>query len=72
LARTEGIFTEPAGGVSVAILKKMVEARKIDKNDSVICYVTGNGLKTTEVMMEVLSKPQTMQADVAKISALVR
>jgi threonine synthase len=72
LAQTEGIFTEPAGGVSVSVLKKMVEARKIDKNDSVICYVTGNGLKTTEVMMEVLSKPHTMQADIAKISALVR
>lgn len=72
LARTEGIFTEPAGGVSVAVLKKMVEAGKIDKNDSVVCYVTGNGLKTTEVMMEVLQKPQTMQADVAKIAALVR
>ncbi len=72
LAKTEGIFTEPAGGVSVAVLKKMVDSGKIDKNDSVICYVTGNGLKTTEVMMEVLSKPQTMQADVAKIAALVR
>ncbi len=72
LARTEGIFTEPAGGVSVAVLKKMIEAGKVDKNDSIICYVTGNGLKTTEVMMEVLSKPQTMQADVTKISALVR
>ncbi len=72
LAKTEGIFTEPAGGVSVAVLKKMVETGKIDKNDSVICYVTGNGLKTTEVMMEVLSKPQTMQADVTKIAALVR
>ncbi|MGI0047418.1 MAG: threonine synthase [Nitrosotalea sp.] len=71
LARTEGIFTEPAGGVSVAVLKKMIEAGKIDKNDSVVCYVTGNGLKTTEVMMEVLTKPQTMQADVAKIAALV-
>ncbi len=72
LARTEGIFTEPAGGVSVAVLKKMIEAGKIDKNDSVICYVTGNGLKTTEVMMEVLSKPQTVQADISKIAALVR
>jgi threonine synthase len=72
LARTEGIFTEPAGGVSVAVLKKMIETGKIDKNDSVICYVTGNGLKTTEVMMEVLSKPQTMQADISKIAALVR
>ncbi len=72
LARTEGIFTEPAGGVSIAVLKKLVEEGKIDKNDSTICYVTGNGLKTTEVMMEVLPKPQVMQADVAKIAALVR
>ena len=72
LARTEGIFTEPAGGVSVAVLKKMVEEGKIDKNDSTICYVTGNGLKATEVLMEVLSKPKVMQADVSKISVLVR
>jgi len=72
LARTEGIFTEPAGGVSVAVLKKMVEERKIDKNDSTVCYVTGNGLKTTEVLMEILSKPETMQADITKISAMVR
>jgi threonine synthase len=72
LARTEGIFTEPAGGVAVAVLKKLVEERKIDKNDSTICYVTGNGLKATEVLMEVLSKPETIQADIAKISALVR
>ena len=72
LAKTEGIFTEPAGGVSVAVLKKMVEERKIDKNDSTICYVTGNGLKATEVLMEVLPKPQVMQKDVAKISAMVK
>ncbi|MGI0082282.1 MAG: threonine synthase [Nitrosopumilaceae archaeon] len=72
LAKTEGIFTEPAGGVSVAVLKKMIEERKIDKNDSTICYVTGNGLKATEVLMEVLSKPEVMQADIAKISAMVR
>ena len=72
LAKTEGIFTEPAGGVSVAVLKKMVDEGKIDKNDCTICYVTGNGLKATEVIMEVLSKPQTMQADIAKISAMVR
>ena len=72
LAKTEGIFTEPAGGVSVAVLKKMVEQGKIDKNDTTICYVTGNGLKTTEVLMEVLPKPQIMPADAAKISAMVR
>jgi threonine synthase len=72
LARTEGIFTEPAGGVSVAVLKKMVEDGKIDKNETTVCYVTGNGLKATESIMEVLSKPQVMQADIAKISAVVK
>ena len=59
--------------VSIArVLQKLVEERKIDKNDSTICYVTGNGLKATEVLMEVLSKPETIQADITKISALVR
>ena len=72
LAQTEGVFTEPAGGVSVAILKKMVEDGKIDKNDTTICYVTGNGLKATESLMEVLQKPQVMQPDIAQISARVR
>jgi threonine synthase len=72
LARTEGIFTEPAGGVAVAVLKKLVEDGKIDKNDNTICYVTGNGLKATESLMEVLPKPEVMQADIAKISAVVR
>ena len=72
LAKTEGIFTEPAGGVAVAVLKKLVEDGKIDKNDNTICYVTGNGLKATEALMEILPKPEVMQADISKISAMVR
>ena len=72
LAKTEGIFTEPAGGVSVAVLKKMVEQGQIDKNEITVCYVTGNGLKATESLMEVLPKPEVMQPDIAKISAVVR
>nr|NIM25178.1 threonine synthase [Nitrosopumilaceae archaeon]NIP09211.1 threonine synthase [Nitrosopumilaceae archaeon]NIS95701.1 threonine synthase [Nitrosopumilaceae archaeon] len=71
LAQTEGIFTEPAGGVSVSVLQKMVEQGKIDKDDKVVCYVTGNGLKATESIMEVLKKPEVLKADVAEISAVV-
>ena len=71
LARTEGIFTEPAGGVSLAVLQKMIEQGKIDKNDKVVCYVTGNGLKATESIMTVLQKPKVMKADIAEISAVV-
>ena len=49
----------------------MVEEGKIDKNETTICYVTGNGLKATESIMSVLTKPKVMQADVAKISAVI-
>ena len=72
LAKTEGIFTEPAGGVSVAVLKKLVDDEKIDKDETIVCYVTGNGLKSIDVIMEVLPKPNVMQADVEKISAVVK
>ena len=50
----------------------VVDDGKIDKNETTVCYVTGNGLKATESIMQVLTKPQVMQADVAKISAVVR
>ncbi len=71
LAKTEGIFTEPAGGVSVAVLQKMAEQGKIDPDEKVVCYVTGNGLKTTESIMSVLQKPAVMNADIGEISAVV-
>ena len=45
LARTEGIFTEPAGGTTVAGLKKLVESGHIQPDERVVVYVTGNGLK---------------------------
>lgn len=50
LARTEGIFAEPAGGVTIACLKKMAESGVIDKDETVVCYITGNGLKTSEAL----------------------
>lgn len=71
LAKTEGVFTEPAGGVAVAMLKKMAEQNMIDSSDSVVCYVTGNGLKATEAVMESLQKPQTVKADAHAIIAEV-
>jgi len=71
LAKTEGIFTEPAGGVSISVLQKMVEQGKIDKNDKVVCYVTGNGLKATESIMSILKKPKTMKAEISEIAAVV-
>ena len=72
LAKTEGIFTEPAGGVSVAVLSKMVQEGTISRDDLTVCYVTGNGLKATDSIMSVLSKPAVMRPDVAEIAAVIK
>ncbi len=57
LAKTEGIFTEPAGGVTIAVLKKLVESGDISPDEKVVCYVTGNGLKATEAVLPHIPKP---------------
>lgn len=72
LCRTEGIFTEPAGGVSVAVLQKLLDAGKIDRDSNVVCYVTGNGLKSTEAITEILPKPSIIKPDVQLVSAMIR
>jgi len=50
LARTEGIFTEPAGGVTIATLAKLAREGLISPSERVVAYVTGHGLKAPEVM----------------------
>lgn len=50
LARTEGIFTETAGGVTVAATKKLIDAGAIRRDEPVVICVTGNGLKTPEAL----------------------
>ncbi len=72
LAKTEGIFTEPAGGVAIAALKKLVQDGKIDRNESVTCYVTSNGLKATEVINNIIPKPKIVKPDIAHVSTIVR
>ncbi len=52
LARTEGIFTETAGGVTVAAAKKLIDAGAIPRDESVVICVTGNGLKTPDALYD--------------------
>lgn len=49
LAETEGILSEPAGGVVVAGLKQLVADGRIRRDETVVICITGNGLKTTEL-----------------------
>ena len=46
LAETEGIFTEPAGGVTVAATKQLIERGAIPRDESIVICITGNGYKT--------------------------
>jgi threonine synthase len=48
LAQTTGIFTEAAGGVTVAVLRKLAERGDIDPSERVVAYITGEGLKTLD------------------------
>ncbi len=57
LARTEGIFTETAGGVTVACLKKLAAAGKIRPDEVTVAYITGNGLKTQEAVVDHVVRP---------------
>src|SRR5205807_5024889 len=50
LARTEGIFTETAGGVTIGVLAKLARAGRWKGNEVVVAYVTGHGLKTADVI----------------------
>jgi threonine synthase len=52
LAETEGILTETAGGVTLAALRQAIENGTIKRDDEVVLVITGNGLKTLDVIVD--------------------
>lgn len=52
LAETTGVFTETAGGVTIATLSKLAAAGRIDPTERVVAYITGDGLKTLDATRE--------------------
>jgi len=65
LARTEGIFAETAGGVTVACLKKLVESKSLDPKAVTVAFITGTGLKTQEAVMAGLKEVKVILPNLA-------
>jgi threonine synthase len=70
LARTEGIFTEPAGGTTVAGLKKLSESGYIKRDERVVVYVTGNGLKAQDTLLKSLQRPPVIKPMLSEFEQL--
>jgi threonine synthase len=72
LARTEGVFAETAGGVTVAVARKLIEQGRIPREEEVVICITGNGLKTQDAVAECVRKPAHIKPSLAEFDALVR
>ncbi len=70
LASTEGIFTETAGGVTIASLKQLVQTGTIRPDEVTVAYITGNGLKTLDAVQGKVSRPHIIQAKLQDFKAL--
>ena len=57
LAATEGIFTETAGGVTLAATKKLIESGNISRDERIVVAITGNGFKTIEAIENKMDEP---------------
>lgn len=69
LARTEGIFTETAGGVTVWTAKKLAEQGRFGENDTVVIAITGNGLKTLEAVEGKLVETIPIQPNLSSLES---
>jgi threonine synthase len=69
LARTEGIFAETAGGVTVATLKKLVETGQLDPEAETVVFNTGDGLKTLDAVADRVGPAATIEPTYAAFTA---
>src|ERR671937_710389 len=71
LARTEGIFAETAGGVTVAVLQRLAEQGVLRRDETIVAYITGNGLKTPDAVAGTLPEPLSVAPSVEALEAVI-
>jgi threonine synthase len=72
LARTEGVFAETAGGVTVATTKKLVEAGTLDPDAETVLLITGDGLKTLDAVSGRIGPTATVPSTSAAVREALR
>ena len=71
LAESEGIFAETAGGVVIAGLKRLVESGRVDRDELVVAFITGAGLKTQEAVVDKINKALHIAPTVASFEEAI-
>ncbi len=71
LAETEGIFTETAGGVTLGCARKLYKSGRILPDETTILCITGNGLKTTDVLVDQYEEEQPIAPKLAEFEKLL-
>ena len=71
LAQTEGIFAETAGGVTVAVARKLIEQDRIRRDEEIVLCITGNGLKTQEAVADALERPAVIRPSLEDFEILM-
>jgi threonine synthase len=70
LARTEGIFAEPAGGTTLAVAMKLIKQGRIKPDETLVVSITGNGYKTLEAVSSAIERPFVIDARLREFDAL--
>ena len=71
LAETEGIFAETAGGVVIAGLRRLVEQGRVDRQELVVAFITGAGLKTQEAVASRLQPALAIQPSITSFEEVL-
>ena len=72
LAETEGIFCEPASAISLAGVLKDLEQGRVGEGSSIVCTLTGHGLKDPDTAIAQCAKPLTVDAELPEVERLIR
>ena len=71
LAKTEGIFAEPASCISIAGLLKAYAEEKIPAGSTVVCILTGNGLKDPDTAIKYSPKTEVVSSDYDRLKSFI-